>query len=134
MSSDSLKGKVAIVTGGGTLFGAAVAKTLINDGAQVMIVEINAESGAAAAKACGASFFHGDVTDDSSISKSVESVISTWGRVDVLVNLACSYDDSGANSTRAQWTNTLNVNIASSAMFAAAVSALHGKTRWWLNN
>ena len=38
MSSDSLKGKVAIVTGGGTLFGAAVAKTLINDGAKVMIV------------------------------------------------------------------------------------------------
>ena len=121
MSSDSLKGKVAIVTGGGTLFGAAVAKTLINDGAKVMIVEINAESGAAAAKACGATFFHGDVTDDSSISKLVDSVISTWGRVDILVNLACSYDDSGADSTRAQWTNTLNVNIASAAILAAAV-------------
>ena len=121
MSSDSLKGKVAIVTGGGTLFGAAVAKTLINDGAKVMIVEINAESGAAAAKACGATFFHGDVTDDSSISKMVDSVISSWGRVDVLVNLACSYDDSGADSTRAQWTNTLNVNIASAAMLATAV-------------
>jgi NAD(P)-dependent dehydrogenase (short-subunit alcohol dehydrogenase family) len=111
MSSDSLKGKVAIVTGGGTLFGAAVAKTLINDGAKVMIVEINSESGSAAAKACGATFFHGDVTDDSSISKLVESAISTWGRVDVL----------GADSTRAQWTNTLNVNIASAAMLAAAV-------------
>ena len=44
MSSESLKGKVAIVTGGGTLFGAAVAKTLINDGAKVLIVEINAET------------------------------------------------------------------------------------------
>jgi NAD(P)-dependent dehydrogenase (short-subunit alcohol dehydrogenase family) len=86
-----------------------------------MIVEINAESGAAAAKACGATFFHGDITEDSSITKMVDSVISSWGRVDILVNLACSYDDSGADSTRAQWTNTLNVNISSAAMLAAAV-------------
>ena len=120
-SSGSLSGKVAIVTGGGTLFGAAVAKTLIADGAKVMIVEINAESGSAAAKECGANFFHGDVTDDAAIAKLVESTISAWGRIDILVNLACSYDDSGAESTRAQWTNTLNVNISSAAMLAAAV-------------
>ena len=103
------------------LIGAAVAKTLINDGAKVMIVEINADSGAAAANACGATFFHGDITDDTSITKMVDSAISSWGRVDILVNLACSYDDSGADSTRTQWTNTLNVNISSAAMLAGAV-------------
>ena len=43
MSSELLKGKTAIVTGGGTLFGTAVAKTHIADGAKVMIVEINSE-------------------------------------------------------------------------------------------
>ena len=60
MSSDLLQGKTAILTGGGTLFGIAVAKTLIADGAKVLIVEIDPESGAAAAKACGtdAIFFH----------------------------------------------------------------------------
>ena len=50
MGSELLAGKTAIVTGGGTLFGEAVAKTLISDGAKVLIVEINQESGAAAAK------------------------------------------------------------------------------------
>lgn len=121
MSSELLKSKIAIVTGGGTLFGAAVAKTLATDGAKVIIVEINAESGAAAAKACNGEFFHGDITDDSSILKLIETVISMWGRIDILVNLACSYDDAGADSTRAQWSNTLNVNVASTAMLGSAV-------------
>ncbi|MEI7697259.1 MAG: SDR family oxidoreductase [Actinomycetes bacterium] len=123
MSSELLKGKTAIVTGGGTLFGTAVAKTLIADGAKVMIVEINSESGTAAAKACGPDsiFFHGDITDDAAISTMIETAMSAWGRIDILVNLACSYDDAGADSTRAQWTNTLNVNISSAAMLGAAV-------------
>ncbi len=121
MSAEQLEGKVAIVTGGGTLFGASVAKTLVADGAKVVIVEINQESGEAAAKDSGAAFFHGDVTDDVSIKNLVEFVVGSLGRVDVLVNLACSYDDSGADSSRAQWSNTLNVNVASAAMLAAAV-------------
>ena len=123
MSSDLLAGKTAIVTGGGTLFGAVVAKTLIADGAKVLIVEINQESGAKAAADCGpnAVFFHGDITDDLAIAKLIKVAIDTWGRIDILVNLACSYDDAGADSSRAQWANTLNVNISSSAMMGAAV-------------
>ena len=123
MSSDLLKGKTAILTGGGTLFGIAVAKTLIADGAKVMIVELDPESGSAAAKACGsdAIFFHGDITNDAAIAEMVAAAITAWGRIDILVNLACSYDDAGAESTRAQWTHTLDVNIASAAMLGAAV-------------
>ena len=99
MSSDLLAGKTAIVTGGGTLFGAIVAKTLIADGAKVLIVEINQESGAKAAADCGpnAIFFHGDITDDLAITKLIKVAIDTWGRIDILVNLACSYDDAGAD-------------------------------------
>jgi NAD(P)-dependent dehydrogenase (short-subunit alcohol dehydrogenase family) len=123
MSSALLAGKTAIISGGGTLFGTAVAQTLIADGAKVMIVDINEESGSNAAKSCGpnAEFFHGDITNDSSITELIEKVIIRWGRIDILVNLACSYDDAGADSTRAQWTNTLNVNVSSAAMLGAAV-------------
>jgi len=123
MSSQAhaLSGKTAIVTGGGTLFGEAVARTLVADGATVLIVEINEETGAAAAKKSGATFVHADITDDAAIDKVVSDAAKSWGRIDILVNLACSYDDAGADSTRAQWLNTLNVNVASTALLGAAV-------------
>jgi NAD(P)-dependent dehydrogenase (short-subunit alcohol dehydrogenase family) len=121
MSAQLLSGKVTIVTGGGTLFGEAVAKTLIDDGAKVLIVEINQESGEAAAKNCGASFICADITDDGAIAAVIKQAMSEFGRIDVLVNLACSYDDAGSATTRAQWINTLNVNVASTAMLAEAV-------------
>ncbi len=121
MSSQLLSGKAAIVTGGGTLFGEAVAKTLIADGAKVLIVEINKESGELAAKNCGASFIHADITDDAAIASVVEKVMKDFGRIDILVNLACSYDDAGSATTRAQWINTLNVNVASAAILGEAV-------------
>ncbi|NBO09373.1 MAG: SDR family NAD(P)-dependent oxidoreductase, partial [Actinobacteria bacterium] len=110
-----LSGKTAIVTGGGTLFGEAVARTLVADGATVLIVEINEETGAAAAKKSG------DITDDAAIERIVSDAAKAWGHIDILVNLACTYDDAGADSTRAQWLNTLNVNVASTAMLGAAV-------------
>jgi len=121
MSSSLLAGKTAIVTGGGTLFGEAVAKVLIADGAKVLIVEINAESGEAAAKNVGASFVQADITNDADIDKVIATALKDLGKIDVLVNLACSYDDAGAATTRAQWMNTLNVNVASSALLGEAV-------------
>ncbi len=107
MSSGLLAGKAAIVTGGGTLFGEAVAKVLIADGAKVLIVEINAESGEAAAKNVGASFVQADITNDGDIDKVITTALKELGKIDVLVNLACSYDDAGSATTRSQWMNTL---------------------------
>ena len=121
MSDQPLSGKGAIITGGGTLFGEAVAKTLIADGAKVLIVEINQETGATAAKNVGAAFLCADLTKDSDLSTIVETAERELGRIDILVNLACSYDDAGSATSRAQWMNTLNVNVASSALLGEAV-------------
>lgn len=118
-----LAGKVAVITGGATLFGEAVAKTLIKHGARVMIVDIDSEGLTRVAKALGARaiFEVADITDDIAIARCVERTISELGRLDILVNLACSYNDAGADSTRDQWLSTLNVNVASAAIFGAAV-------------
>ena len=121
--SGELSGKVAVVTGGATLFGEAVAKTLIKHGARVMVVDIDAEGLTRVTKELGdlAIFEVADITDDKAIARCVERTIGKWGHVDILVNLACSYNDAGADSTRDQWLTTLNVNVASAAMFGAAV-------------
>jgi NAD(P)-dependent dehydrogenase (short-subunit alcohol dehydrogenase family) len=46
-----------------------------------------------------------------------------FGRVDALVNLACTYTDDGAASGRAEWQQALNVNVVSAVMMARAVRA-----------
>ena len=118
-----LEGKVAILTGAATIFGIAVAKELVDQGAQIYLVDINSAGLEEALNQCGAaaSGLCMDITSDTGISEIVSQTAATWGGIDVLINLACSYEYSGADSTREEWMNTFNVNVASAAMLAQAV-------------
>jgi NAD(P)-dependent dehydrogenase (short-subunit alcohol dehydrogenase family) len=57
----------AVVTGGASGLGFAVAKHLAAHGAKVALLDVNDEKGHAAAAEIGASYFRGDVTDESAI-------------------------------------------------------------------
>ncbi|CAB4922870.1 MAG: SDR family oxidoreductase [Actinobacteria bacterium] len=118
-----LSGKVAIVTGGATLFGQAVVQTLVDEGASVLVADINAEGGRACVAGLGdrGMFLEADIGSDDDVARIVTEVLGRWGTIDVLVNLACSYNDAGADSTREQWLSSLNVNLVSMAMLGAAV-------------
>lgn len=118
-----LADKIAIVTGGATLFGREVVRTLCAEGAKVMVADIDEAGGQAAIADAGAhaSFLRTDITDDAALADLVSATVAKWGGVDILVNLACSYADDGANSSREQWLSTLNVNLVSMAMLGAAV-------------
>lgn len=119
-----LNGRVAIVTGATQGLGADIARVLAQHGARVALVGRQREAGRAVAEAIGAQarFFETDITDDAAIDGVVESVQARWGRIDALVNNACSYDDQGLASTRAQWLQTLNVNLVSAAVFTQKVA------------
>ena len=118
-----LQGRTAIVTGGATLIGRAVVGALRDAGAAVTIADIDIEGGEAAVKELGerVEFAHTDVTDDEAARAVVNRVAGAHGRVDILVNLACSYSDDGFASTRAQWLAALDVNLVSAAVMAQAV-------------
>lgn len=117
-----LAGRTALVSGGATLFGRAVVTALTAAGASVFVLDIDADGAKeAAAAAPGATALGVDLTDDDALAAAVTGAVEETGRIDVLVNLACSYDDAGPDSTRAQWLHTLNVNVASAALLAAAV-------------
>jgi NAD(P)-dependent dehydrogenase (short-subunit alcohol dehydrogenase family) len=117
-----LDGNVAIVTGGATLLGRGVVATLADHGARVVIADIDAEGGQSTAAEIGerVSFQRTDVTDDESVAACIEHVIADLGRLDILVNLACSYEDDGADSSHDQWRHTLDVNVIGAAMMAKA--------------
>lgn len=123
MSAAALSNMSIIVTGGATLFGRAVCEELAAQGAQVTVADVNFEGGQAAADACGSQgiFVETNLTDDAAIQALVARALETWGSITGLVNLACSYLDNGAASSRDEWLETLNVNVVSAALMGEAV-------------
>lgn len=123
---NGLNGKVAIVTGGATLIGAAVVNRLRADGAKVAVFDIDAAAGERLASEGGDSlaFWPVDIADDAQIAQAVAAVQARFGGANLLVNLACTYLDEGAASGRADWQKALDVNVISAVMMARAVRPL----------
>jgi NAD(P)-dependent dehydrogenase (short-subunit alcohol dehydrogenase family) len=119
---EGLKGKAAIVTGGATLIGAAVVRALHGAGVRVTLADIDAERGAAVARDCGEGvwFRATDITDDAQVQACADETAARFGRLDFLVNLACSYVDDGLASPRADWLRALDVNVVSAVMMLKA--------------
>lgn len=113
-----LSGKVAIVPGGATKIGQAVVAAFRAAGVRVMVADI-----APAAEAEGVAFQPCDLRDDAQIAALVAATKAKFGRIDFLVNVACSYLDNGAETTRADWLTALDINIVGSVMLMQAARA-----------
>lgn len=118
-----LEKKVFIVTGGATLIGAGVVQVLRQYGARVAVFDIDKVGGAAAVGQDEqvARFWHVDITDNDAITAATAEVSQHFGRIDGLVNLACSYLDEGMNSSREDWLTALNINVVSSVEMSKIV-------------
>jgi len=87
---DRVKGKVAIVTGAASGMGRADAMLLAEEGAQVVLTDLNEADGQAAADSIGdnALFIRHDVTSEDNWVAVVEKTLEHFGRLDILVNNA----------------------------------------------
>ncbi len=83
-----LENKVAIVTGAARGTGAATARRFVEEGATVVVADVNDELGEKTAAELGAHYLHLDVSSESDWSAGVEDVVGRFGGVDVLVNNA----------------------------------------------
>lgn len=127
---DGLKDKVAIVTGGATLIGAAVVRAFHREGTRVAVADIDEAGGEKLADEVGhdALFIKTDLTDDGQIASFVERVAKKFGGIDFLINLAAVYIDNALNSTRQEWLDSYNINVVGGVIMLKAVSP-HMKKR-----
>ncbi len=83
-----LKGKVAIVTGAGSGFGVGIAKRLAEEGARVIVVDIDGKNGNRVAQELNTAFVQADVTKAADWARLIAEAVAKFGRLDVVVNNA----------------------------------------------
>src|SRR3979411_415363 len=122
-----LADRVAIVTGGAMGIGGATARRLAEEGARVLVVDVNAEAaarnvatitsqgGIAASLVC-------DVSTEQGVQAMIDRAVSKWGKLDIVVNNA--YAGVGGpkvdaiGETEQSWDHSIDIGLK--AMFRAA--------------
>lgn len=128
-----IQGKVIVVTGGASGLGAATATHLVEQGAKVMLVDMNQEQGNALQQQLGeqAEFVQLDVTDEQAVEAFFNHVENQYGQLNGLVNcagIAPSAKVLGRNGIHelAMFQKVLNINVSGTfnmLRFAAALIA-----------
>ena len=107
-----LDGRVAIVTGGARGIGLETAKALQENGAKIVIVDINAEAGEKAAKELGADFVRTDLTRSAEVSRLAAEVRSKHGRIDIAFNNAgIAVNAPSEECSDEDWHKVININL-----------------------
>jgi len=83
-----LTGKVSVVTGGGSGFGAEICRRFAAEGANVVVVDIQPDRGATLAREIGAVSVEADVATDAGAQRMITAAVERYGRVDVMINNA----------------------------------------------
>ena len=112
-----LEGKVAVVTGGSSGLGRAIARRFVAEGARVGIGDIADEDGQEVADSLGdsARFRHCDVTRADDIEALVRTAPAEWGRLDIMVNNAGAVGARGSilDITPDEWGATMSLLLNS---------------------
>jgi len=117
----SLQDQVAIVTGGGQGIGGATARRLAEEGARVLIADVDVEAAntnVERIRSAGgvAEFILADVSQTEQIQAMVEKAVSQWGKLNILVNNAWGGkepDGSAVTLTETAWDFAMNVMVKS---------------------
>ena len=126
-----LADQVAIVTGGAQGIGGATSRRLAEEGAKVLIADIDMEAAATNVKTINsdgntAEAFYADVGNHQDIRTMVSKAVDLWGRLDILVNNAYEPESSGSGSaleiTEEHWDRGMAVLVK--AVFLGAKYAV----------
>ncbi|HEV7957250.1 MAG: 3-oxoacyl-ACP reductase [Microbacteriaceae bacterium] len=111
-----LAGKVAVITGGASGIGFATARRFAAEGARVVIGDVDATTGAAAAAEVDGLFVRVDVTDEAQVDALFAAANETYGSVDIAFNnagISPPDDDSIETTELPAWQRVQDVNLKS---------------------
>ncbi|MEX2416154.1 MAG: glucose 1-dehydrogenase [Paenibacillaceae bacterium] len=112
-----LAGKIALITGSGSGIGRSSALLFAQEGAKVVVNDLNAEKGAETVReiltASGeAIFIHADVTNADAVKSMVQQVVAQYGRIDVLFNNAGISNVGALHEVEPeQWDRIMSINV-----------------------
>lgn len=112
-----IAGSVVVVTGAASGIGRGLVERFAEDGAKVVIADIDLAAARSVAAAIGgdAEPVEVDVTSEASVERMVAATIERWGRIDVLCANAGIYPSGMIESlTEEEWDTTLGVNLKGS--------------------
>ncbi len=123
--------RLAVVTGGATGIGAAIAQRLRDDGARVVIIDVSKERAEAFVEATGIAGRVCDVANFDDVERCILGIEEELGPVGILVNNAGITRDSMAHKmSREQWEAVVNVNLSSTFNTVRCLVPLMRERRW----
>jgi NAD(P)-dependent dehydrogenase (short-subunit alcohol dehydrogenase family) len=128
----ALEGKAALVTGGTSGIGLAIAERLSQDGAGVVVTGRDERRGRAAEERLGrgARFVAADAGDESAVDRSVRFAVEAMGRLDLLVNNAgIALTERLIDTPVAQFDQLMAANVRGCFLYARACMPALAETR-----
>ena len=110
---DRLAGKVAVITGAASGIGAGTAELFVQNGAKVIVADLQEDKGREVAASLGdsARFIRCNVTEESDVAAAVDLAVSEFGKLDVMVNNAGIVGAIGpiADTTAEAWDKSIAI-------------------------
>ncbi|MGH9766023.1 MAG: SDR family NAD(P)-dependent oxidoreductase [Blastocatellia bacterium] len=124
---ERVKDKVAIVTGGAAGIGQAAAVLFAEEGARVVVADVDQEQGeqtAARIRSNGgeAIFVRCDVSKEEDARRLCDEALRAFGRIDILVNNAAVFVLKGLEATVEDWRRSLGVNVIGASLVSRYAS------------
>lgn len=133
-----LKGKVAVITGSGQGIGKIYAQWLANEGAKVVVADINYEKAQSVAAELNAQNLEAlavsvDVTNEMQLKETVQKIIEKFGTIDILVNNAAMFSTLKMKSfeeiSSEEWDQVLAINLKGMFLCCKAIVPIMKKQK-----
>jgi NAD(P)-dependent dehydrogenase (short-subunit alcohol dehydrogenase family) len=116
-----LRNKVAIITGGGSGIGQATALLFAEEGAKVVIADVDAVAGHKTAstitqKKGDVHFSRADISQEEQARAIADETVRVFGKVDILVNNAAVFVLKGIDASVEDWRRSLSVNVIGTSL------------------
>jgi len=129
-----MNNKIALITGSARGIGLEIAKSFYEDGASIVICDINEELLAESAKQFDLDKILAlkcDVSDENEINRMITQIMDKFGRIDILVNNAgITRDNLLLRMKIDEWDSVININLRSAFLMTQAVSKIMLRQRF----